>query len=153
MIKILLFFLLYLVMFTLLLNHPMSMVILILLVTININMIISSILNLSWNSYILIIIFLGGMLVLFIYIVSISSNEKFNKMNSLMLFPLIMTPSMIFIETPSMFCNNNNFINSISSMYMSSMMYFTLLIMIYLIITLLISVKISNNKLGPIRQK
>nr|YP_010561851.1 NADH dehydrogenase subunit 6 [Colossendeis brevirostris]UYX57812.1 NADH dehydrogenase subunit 6 [Colossendeis brevirostris] len=151
--KILLFSLMLMVMLTLLISHPLLMVILILSITFNINMIISLILNLSWNSYILIIIFLGGMLVLFIYIASISSNEKFKKLNIRVLTPLLILPLYMFIETPTLFSANNNFMASISSMYMASMMHFTLLIMFYLIITLLISVKIADNKFGPIRQK
>nr|YP_010564855.1 NADH dehydrogenase subunit 6 [Colossendeis robusta]UZA61258.1 NADH dehydrogenase subunit 6 [Colossendeis robusta] len=151
--KILLFSLMLMTASTILITHPLSMIILILMITININMIISLILNLSWNSYILIIIFLGGMLVLFIYIASISSNEKFKKMNMWMLTPLIMLSTYMYIEIPTLFCAENNFMKSISSMYMTSMMYFTLFMMIYLIITLLISVNIANNKFGPIRQK
>nr|YP_010561837.1 NADH dehydrogenase subunit 6 [Decolopoda australis]UYX57784.1 NADH dehydrogenase subunit 6 [Decolopoda australis] len=151
--KILLFSLMFMTMMILTMNHPLSLVVMILLITININMIISLILTLSWNSYILIIIFLGGMLVLFIYIASISSNEKFNKLNKMMLIPLMIFPTLIFIEIPSLFSINKNFMESISSMYMTSMMHFTLFIMVYLIITLLISVKIANNKFGPIRQK
>nr|AHH92971.1 NADH dehydrogenase subunit 6 [Lethe dura] len=59
-------------------NHPISMGLLILLHTLLICLLLGMLINSYWFSYILFLVFLGGLLVLFIYISSIASNEFLN---------------------------------------------------------------------------
>nr|YP_009643464.1 NADH dehydrogenase subunit 6 [Euscopus rufipes]APO08894.1 NADH dehydrogenase subunit 6 [Euscopus rufipes] len=58
-------------------NHPISMGLLIITQTMNISLLVGMLSSMFWFSYIIIIIMLSGMLVLFIYMASTASNEKF----------------------------------------------------------------------------
>nr|QNG56337.1 NADH dehydrogenase subunit 6 [Thesaurus zaitsevi]QNG56350.1 NADH dehydrogenase subunit 6 [Thesaurus zaitsevi] len=145
-------------------NHPLSFGLILLIQTI-LTMLITGMMSLNfWYSYILFLIMIGGMMVLFMYMTSIASNEKFK-------FSLNLTYSLLtlFSIMPFTFYMNNNvkffnenFIsqNKLSMfqlsmnkyMYMPSMMIY-LMIIVYLFITLIAIVKIINISYGPLRQK
>nr|YP_009185915.1 NADH dehydrogenase subunit 6 [Oxypoda acuminata]ALO70812.1 NADH dehydrogenase subunit 6 [Oxypoda acuminata] len=146
------------------LNHPMTLGMTLLLQTIIISM-ITGMLNMNfWFSYILFLIMIGGLLVLFIYMTSIASNEMFNYSNKIMLIILflVMTCMMIYM------CFDNFMINMLYSYkenillmknmslikffnYPSMLMVFFMII--YLFITLIAVVKITKIESGPLRQK
>nr|AML25564.1 NADH dehydrogenase subunit 6 [Anobiinae sp. BMNH 1274383] len=146
-------------------KHPMSMGMTLLFQTIIITM-ITGIMNQNfWFSYILFLIMVGGMLILFTYMTSIASNEKFKFSNkfmyySLMAFTLI-TLFLIFNNNDlliNMFMNKESLISTFKFSFMLSkflnfpfnlLMYMMIL---YLLITLIIVVKITNIKIGPLRQ-
>nr|YP_009740911.1 NADH dehydrogenase subunit 6 [Euthystira luteifemora]QID03925.1 NADH dehydrogenase subunit 6 [Euthystira luteifemora] len=152
------------------LNHPMSMMMFIIIQTIIIGLITGTMMESFWLSYILFLTFLGGMLVLFIYITSISSNELFNlksitMMISIVLFfitsmILIIMDKMMFLDlmknTETM--NINNSINyqemtmSLEKLYNKPMFIITMMMMIYLFLVLVAVVKITNINQGPIRK-
>nr|AAS18915.1 NADH dehydrogenase subunit 6 [Achelia bituberculata] len=146
-------------------KSPLMLVILILMQTIMLSLMIFYTHMSFWMSYILILIFLGGMLVIFIYIASLSSNEKFNvSWNNYIYMIFFLMGTMIF-----MYCmNENNLISQIfnfnknllfyqsdyvTNMYSFSMMLSTLFLALYLMITLFIIVKMSNMNKGPLRSK
>nr|YP_009740833.1 NADH dehydrogenase subunit 6 [Traulia lofaoshana]QID03834.1 NADH dehydrogenase subunit 6 [Traulia lofaoshana]QNM39708.1 NADH dehydrogenase subunit 6 [Traulia lofaoshana] len=152
------------------LNHPMSMMILIILQTILVGLMMGVMMESFWLSYILFLTFLGGMLVLFIYITSIASNEMFQIKSVMMIFTLmawtiitlmlIYMNKMMFIDlmknTETM--NINNLINyqemtmSLEKLYNKPNFIITMMMMIYLFIALLAVVKITNINQGPIRK-
>nr|YP_010491875.1 NADH dehydrogenase subunit 6 [Ontholestes orientalis]UWM92661.1 NADH dehydrogenase subunit 6 [Ontholestes orientalis] len=147
------------------LKHPLSMGITMLIQTILVSL-ISGILNMNfWFSYILFLIMIGGMLVLFIYMTSIASNEKFKFSNTLLLFMIFMfmMTMIMYMLMDNMFfymisysenlhssynynTNLNKFLN-----YPSNIILFMMII--YLFITLIAVVKITDIKFGPLRQK
>nr|YP_010953078.1 NADH dehydrogenase subunit 6 [Trichochrysea japana]WMQ75987.1 NADH dehydrogenase subunit 6 [Trichochrysea japana] len=148
------------------LNHPLSMGFNILIITIMISMITGMMNSTYWFSYILFLVMIGGMLILFMYMTSIASNEKFKFSYKI----IITSISMIFMST--FFIWNNEKINfnyktqEISQLFMKTnnmimnLKYFsnpmtTLLIcsLIYLLITMIMIVKITKKEKGPIRQK
>nr|YP_010988632.1 NADH dehydrogenase subunit 6 [Anaspides clarkei]WOR80924.1 NADH dehydrogenase subunit 6 [Anaspides clarkei] len=149
-------------------NHPLSMGLTLLIQTCFI-CVTSGITNLTfWFSYILFLIFLGGMLVLFIYVASLASNEMFKISFSflflisffLMLFLIFFMFSdflMFYINSLNM---GHSFLNFsyqplgqdlISFIYSPSIMFYTLFMVFYLLLTLIIAVKITNNFQGPLR--
>nr|YP_009338137.1 NADH dehydrogenase subunit 6 [Trichodes sinae]ANG08445.1 NADH dehydrogenase subunit 6 [Trichodes sinae] len=149
------------------LSHPMSLGAILLIQTILISLIINFLNFNFWFSYILFLIMIGGMLILFIYMTSIASNEKFyfsNKLSLLLSTMLIMIIIMMILD--SYYFNNlsnnmetmklNNYINfnlSMSkffSMPNQSLYYISIM---YLLITLIAVVKISNINMGPLRPK
>nr|DAA06218.1 TPA_exp: truncated NADH dehydrogenase subunit 6 [Drosophila persimilis] len=73
--------------------HPLAMGLTLLIQTIFICLISGLMTKSFWYSYILFLIFLGGMLVLFIYVTSLASNEMFNLSISSTLF----STSILFI--------------------------------------------------------
>nr|YP_010988697.1 NADH dehydrogenase subunit 6 [Anaspides richardsoni]WOR81015.1 NADH dehydrogenase subunit 6 [Anaspides richardsoni] len=152
----------------LLTNHPLSMGLTLLTQTCFI-CVTSGMINLTfWFSYILFLIFLGGMLVLFIYVASLASNEMF-KMSFTFLFLLGVAVIfffmfylfsdflMFYIDSLDMSSSNLNFTsqlsnqNLISFIYAPSIMFYTLFMVFYLLLTLIVAVKITNNFQGPLR--
>nr|UFZ13801.1 NADH dehydrogenase subunit 6 [Anachauliodes laboissierei] len=150
-----------------LMNHPLAMGLILLIQTILISLLTGLFLQTFWFSYILFLIMLGGMLVLFIYMTSLASNELFSfSMKSFMLnLILLMMISflMFFIYQYLNSMNSdmmllNNFIfnkeNNIEliKLYNSPTMLLTLMLINYLFLTLIIVVKITNINQGPLRQ-
>nr|YP_009142413.1 NADH dehydrogenase subunit 6 [Trilophidia annulata]AKH04356.1 NADH dehydrogenase subunit 6 [Trilophidia annulata]QOL00787.1 NADH dehydrogenase subunit 6 [Trilophidia annulata] len=152
------------------LNHPMSMMMMIIAQTIMIGMMTGMMMESFWLSYILFITFLGGMLVLFIYITSIASNEMFKlksininlTMITIMILMMIMymTDKVMLME---MFKNSETTIlkmkmnfqemtMSLTKLYNNPTVIITMTMMIYLFIALLAVVKITNINQGPIRK-
>nr|AND96755.1 NADH deshydrogenase subunit 6 [Onthophagus longimanus] len=142
-------------------KHPLSMGIILLIQTINLSMYMGY-LNLNyWYSYILFLIMIGGMLVLFIYMTSVASNEKFSPSIKLLFYFLSMI--LIFmILLPMMdpfYLNlNNNFIELNEIINMSLNKYYNLpnsiimyMLILYLLISLLAIVKITSFKKGSLR--
>nr|QUB07199.1 NADH dehydrogenase subunit 6 [Syneta adamsi] len=147
-------------------NHPLSFGLILLLNTCIISL-ISGLMNYNyWYSYILFLIMIGSMLILFIYMTSIASNEKFkfsNKMLNIMKLSLLMIFFMMILDTFYMdnlmimeIINQNIFIYPYLSLmkYLNFPNYLILItIIIYLFITLIMVVKITSIGHGPLRQK
>nr|UJG45186.1 NADH dehydrogenase subunit 6 [Scathophaga inquinata] len=122
-----------------------------------------------WFSYILFLVFLGGMLVLFIYVTSLASNEMFSFSIKLLFISLIIFTTMMitlfFIDKNNLLNYSNMEIQSISNMnsylmenslslnklYNYPTNLLTILLMNYLLITLIAVVKITNLFKGPLR--
>nr|ASY98259.1 NADH dehydrogenase subunit 6 [Pseudogalepsus sp. JZ-2017] len=145
-------------------NHPLSMGLILFLQTI-LMCLISGLMSLSfWFSYILLLIYLGGMLVLFMYVTSLASNEMFFwKMK--MMIPIGFLPityiciyfcnpqiSLNFyenLENLTIFTSNSS--NFLLKMYNQPINMMTILIATYLFLTLIAVVKIINIHKGPLR--
>nr|QJF47667.1 NADH dehydrogenase subunit 6 [Plebejus argus] len=154
-------------------NHPLSMGMLILIQTLLLCLISGMLINTYWFSYILFLTFSGGLLVLFIYVSSIASNEMFKiKMKN----KLLMLIYMIMLFMFSLYFMNNmyimkmmmineemmNLLNSIyflnefnninlSKLYNEQTYLMMMMMIIYLFITLIVVVKITNIFFGPLR--
>lgn len=147
------------------LAHPLSIGLTLLIQTIFISLTAGLSTYSYWFSYILFIIFLGGMLVLFIYVTSLASNESFffswSAITFSLVFLLILTSLTLFwdpltvttmtqLPLPSFtFRTSNVFI--IRWIYSSNVIRFTLYIILYLLLTLIVVVKITNLFKGPLR--
>nr|QTC08237.1 NADH dehydrogenase subunit 6 [Nigronia serricornis] len=150
-----------------LMNHPLAMGLILLIQTILISLITGFMMQTFWFSYILFLIMLGGMLVLFIYMTSLASNELFYfSMKSLSINMGILTTLFLFFVW---YFPYNNFLNldmnnfKLTSIYTENnmellklynfpTMNLTLMLVIYLFLTLIIVVKITNINQGPLRQ-
>merc|ERR1711874_336699 len=111
--------------------------------------------------------FLGGMLVLFIYVTSLASNEVFKP--SILIIRVIIplsTIGLIFLVLdPIIFIQNTlvkkrslikDFVYStdmelINTIYNSTNINATIFIVFYLLLTLIVVVKITGNFFGPLR--
>nr|AEW48912.1 NADH dehydrogenase subunit 6 [Locusta migratoria] len=151
-------------------NHPMSIMMTIIIQTLFISMMTGTMMESFWLSYILLLTFLGGMMVLFIYITSIASNEMFKiKINSIIIivYMMIILSTLMYnvdkmISTEmiknSEIMNLNYSINfkemstSLVKLYNKPTVIITIMMMIYLFITLLAVVKITNINQGPMRK-
>nr|UFP05419.1 NADH dehydrogenase subunit 6 [Sucra jujuba] len=156
------------------LYHPLSIGLMILFQTLLMCLLSSMLIKTYWFSYILFLTFLGGLLVLFIYVSSIASNEMFNlsfnmklmMMTSLMLIIMMQIYSYNFenlnwmnlsnniSENNNMmnisFFNNENKIN-LNKLYNNQTYLIMMMLVIYLFISLVAVVKITNIHYGPLR--
>nr|YP_009047725.1 NADH dehydrogenase subunit 6 [Striatobalanus amaryllis]AGZ92377.1 NADH dehydrogenase subunit 6 [Striatobalanus amaryllis] len=139
--------------------HPLAMIFILILQTMLISILMYSITQFPWFSYTLILVFLGGMLILFTYMSNIASNEMF-KPNLKMLLPLVLAPISAFLiplpkqnltsETKTTY--TDQFSNlTIFKPFSDAIMPITLLMASYIILTLLTVVKISKMNQGPLR--
>nr|YP_011021008.1 NADH dehydrogenase subunit 6 [Minois paupera]WQM20667.1 NADH dehydrogenase subunit 6 [Minois paupera] len=161
----------FLTIFMFFINHPISMGLLILLQTLLICILLGMLINTYWFSYILFLVFLGGLLVLFIYISSIASNELMNfslinKFNFIipfviLLISILMKNNLNWLNF-SMNEDMNNFINmflfsynenniNLFKLYNEQTYLLMIMMIIYLFITLIAVVKITNIFFGPLR--
>nr|YP_009122010.1 NADH dehydrogenase subunit 6 [Bombyx huttoni]AJH65748.1 NADH dehydrogenase subunit 6 [Bombyx huttoni] len=154
-------------------NHPLSMGMMILMQTMMTCIISGMIIKTYWFSYILFLIFMGGLLVLFIYVASIASNELFlfnlnMKMLNIIIMMIIFMMFVYFyfftkynnlIENnlemnnffyKMLFFNDENKIN-LNKMYNNKTSFLTMMLITYLFINLVAVVKITNIFYGPLR--
>lgn len=111
-----------------------------------------SFLRLSWLTYTLILLYVGGIMVLFIYLCRLSSFSKIetNKIRLILLSVTLIIITRFFLgQTSSWFKFQRGRI--ISSLYFSSRFLIFLILGIYLIIGLLISILLIEKVKGPLK--
>nr|YP_010954794.1 NADH dehydrogenase subunit 6 [Hemisodorcus derelictus]WMW30179.1 NADH dehydrogenase subunit 6 [Hemisodorcus derelictus] len=145
-----------------LMNHPLSLGLL-LLIQSTLIALISGWMNITfWYSYILLLIMIGGMLVLFLYMTSVASNEKFKFSLPLLfiftLLMLILIPSNFMDQwfTSSKILISENIFFTFSLLSLNKFLNFpaimiSVMLIIYLLITLIVVISISKFKQGPLR--
>nr|YP_009826136.1 NADH dehydrogenase subunit 6 [Shoveliteratura triangula]QIV68427.1 NADH dehydrogenase subunit 6 [Shoveliteratura triangula] len=154
-------------------NHPMAMTLIIILQTLIVALTTGMMTSTFWFSYILFLVFLGGMLVLFIYITSLASNELFSIPTKSLIITLLLLSTIILISliADSSMWNSLNFNEDMNNMnnefitlhdesnYLLTKLYnkptdlITLMLVNYLFLTLIAIVKITNIFQGPLRPK
>nr|UJG45212.1 NADH dehydrogenase subunit 6 [Perlodes microcephalus] len=153
-------------------KHPLAMGLMLLLQTICICLMTGFTTQSFWFSYILFLVFLGGLLVLFIYVTSLASNEMFTlSVHTALLITTTLAVSLmiiIFIDPITLLTPHCNLeMSNITQMNvhceeasMSLIKLFnqptgliTLMLALYLFLTLIAVVKITMIFFGPLRQK
>nr|YP_009560909.1 NADH dehydrogenase subunit 6 [Hydrotaea chalcogaster]QAB45342.1 NADH dehydrogenase subunit 6 [Hydrotaea chalcogaster] len=150
-------------------KHPLAMGLTLLIQTFLISMMTGLMSKSFWFSYILFLVFIGGMLVLFIYVTSLASNEMFSFSIKLLMisiiFIFITLLTIYFIDKNLLMQYSNYEINTINNMnsylmenslslnklYNYPMNLLTILLMNYLLITLIAVIKITKLHKGPLR--
>nr|YP_009560244.1 NADH dehydrogenase subunit 6 [Oxysarcodexia terminalis]QAA79142.1 NADH dehydrogenase subunit 6 [Oxysarcodexia terminalis] len=150
-------------------KHPLAMGLTLLIQTTLICLTSGLMTKTFWFSYILFLVFLGGMLVLFIYVTSLASNEMFSFSIKLMITAMIMFTLSIMIlffidkniimqytnmEIKSIFDMNSYMMEnslSLNKLYNYPTNLLTIMLMNYLLITLIAVVKITKLFKGPLR--
>nr|QXG15684.1 NADH dehydrogenase subunit 6 [Triceratopyga calliphoroides] len=150
-------------------KHPLAMGLILLIQTTLVTLTSGLMTKSFWFSYILFLVFLGGMLVLFIYVTSLASNEMFTFSIKLLFISLsifmLMIITLFFMDKNNLLQYQNLEIKSIYDMnsylmenslslnklYNYPTNLLTILLMNYLLITLIAVVKITNLFKGPLR--
>nr|QXG82708.1 NADH dehydrogenase subunit 6 [Kyklioacalles sp. BMNH 1043787] len=149
------------------LNHPLSLGCILFMQTYLISMMSGSFYYNFWFCYILFLIMIGGMLVMFIYMTSIASNEKF-----LMPGKFLAISTFIFANILLSMLMKDNFYSYIINSSINSFPFFSnlsnlslnkfynhpnlsimIFLMIYLLLALVAIEKIIDKNLGSLRQK
>nr|YP_010999068.1 NADH dehydrogenase subunit 6 [Eupolyphaga nigrinotum]WPM91826.1 NADH dehydrogenase subunit 6 [Eupolyphaga nigrinotum] len=142
-------------------KHPLAMGSILLIQTTIMCIISGLMMQTFWFSYVLFLIFLGGMLVLFIYVTSLASNEMFNMsmkmitMMTVMIIPL----TMLTINLPQnnidlmsqILMSENEITTLLTKLYNKPNNMITILLASYLFLSLIVVAKITNISKGPLR--
>nr|AQP26948.1 NADH dehydrogenase subunit 6 [Procapritermes sp. 1 TB-2017] len=141
-------------------KHPLAMGMMLLLQTTMVCIISGTMYKTFWFSYILFMIMIGGMLVLFMYMTSLASNEMFSPSNKMLMATLAMLPAMSYIM-PTVINNKemnmyetmmeNDITTTTTVMYNQMMGTMTTLLVLYMLLTLIVVVNIINVSKGPLR--
>ena len=138
-------------------KNPISIGVLLLIQTLFITILVS-IWNLSsWISIIIFLILIGGLLILFIYIIRVACNEKFKRNYKI----IIITLFLMFIPSEEIIIeiNINEYIYSFKSneilsfliIFNTKTMIISILIFIYIYLTIIVVSTIVKIYKGPLR--
>ena len=145
-------------------THPLSIGVNLLINVIVISLIVGVFHSNLWVSYATILILLGGLLVIFIYVSLLASNEIFNFSNYF--FPIILISTIIFIIILINFNKlevltgtidnhlkeiNINSIDWLTDFYSLELSNLTLFLIFYLLLTLLVVVFNTKKNHGTLR--
>nr|YP_010031486.1 NADH dehydrogenase subunit 6 [Togoperla limbata]QOV02877.1 NADH dehydrogenase subunit 6 [Togoperla limbata] len=150
-------------------SHPLASGLMLLLQTLIVALIAGFMTQSFWFSYILFLVFLGGLLVLFIYVTSLASNEMFSLSLHTLLYtslPLLSIGVMFSFLDPHAMINLTNNTDlyspttelphlenafSLMKLYNNPTSLITLMLVLYLFLTLIAVVKITKISHGPLR--
>lgn len=141
------------------LNHPLRIGLILILQTINVRLIAGIIIKSFWFSYVFVIIILRGSLVLFIYISRIASNEKFNISTKLLYLIIIIIIINIIItfwydsSTLELSSQTLHHISSLNKLFRIQNLNVTIILALYLLLTMVAINYIVNISEGPLRSK
>nr|YP_010268831.1 NADH dehydrogenase subunit 6 [Thetibates serena]UIG88151.1 NADH dehydrogenase subunit 6 [Thetibates serena]UIG88171.1 NADH dehydrogenase subunit 6 [Thetibates serena] len=144
-----------------LLNHPLSMGFNLIIQTLTMSIMMNIMMKYSWFSYMLVLMMLGGMLVLFMYMASIASNEimkfsfKFTMliMMTMMLLYFMTKNNLIMEKSTIMSMIENKNIESMMKMFNTKNSILTIMMALYLLLTMIMITYITNIHEGPMRKK
>nr|WOW99162.1 NADH dehydrogenase subunit 6 [Tropiduchidae sp. 2 WQW-2023a] len=154
---------------TSLMKHPISMGTMVIIQTMMISMTMVMDSKKSWFSYILFITIIGGMMIMFMYMSSIASNEKFSlKMSKLLLFSTMLMfmiwlitnmklndqtmESLIKMKEIKQISHENEDLKALSKFFNLKKMNITMFMMITLMLTMVVVSNISNSFEGPLKK-
>nr|YP_010990562.1 NADH dehydrogenase subunit 6 [Aplos simplex]WOW98876.1 NADH dehydrogenase subunit 6 [Aplos simplex] len=144
-------------------KHPMSMGTILILQTIMMSIYMSKKSMNSWFSYILFITIIGGMMIMFMYMSSIASNEMF-KPKSKKIMMMITTFTLIMMMNTEMMTELNKLIEqkmnmmekeeikASSKFFNSKKMNMTIIMMMILMLTMVSITNISSTFEGPLKK-
>nr|UGN61729.1 NADH dehydrogenase subunit 6 [Cryptocercus tazigouensis] len=145
-------------------NHPLAMGLMLLMQTILVCLMSGMMSQSFWFAYIMFLIFIGGMLVLFIYVTSLASNEMLTLSTKMMIMStmsmmliMLTTKNWMKINNSEMLTNeelnlNNENLTQLNKLYNKPNGKMTIMLASYLFLALITVVKITNITKGPLRQ-
>nr|QZZ18367.1 NADH dehydrogenase subunit 6 [Yangisunda tiani] len=141
---------------TLTLNNPMALGFMLMTQTMLMIFIMNKMMSSSWFAMITFMMMIGGLLIMFMYMSSIASNEKFKMKINLMIILMIM-----IIMTDEMIMENQiyepmnigfmEFNFSLTKFYNKKSMMMTILLVMYLLLTMISVTKLVKHHKGPLR--
>nr|YP_008378746.1 NADH dehydrogenase subunit 6 [Brachycybe lecontii]AFR77043.1 NADH dehydrogenase subunit 6 [Brachycybe lecontii] len=134
-------------------THPMLLGLITILVSFFMTMSIGLMMSSFWISYILFLIYLGAIMVLFIYMISLSPNEIFTKLNLSIIMMMFMMSIIIYLISSNLFSLNLSYAITMkfTKLFSMSMFLITLMMMIFLLFSLFAIMKITKFYQGPMR--
>uniref|UniRef100_UPI003002606B NADH dehydrogenase subunit 6 n=1 Tax=Triatoma boliviana TaxID=3120505 RepID=UPI003002606B len=147
-------------------KHPLSMGLTLIIQTIMVSIMTGLMINVFWFSYILIISMLSGALVLFTYMASVASNEKFHTSMQMMIFiMMILIPASISFFLVDQLENkmiwstmkkdmlSMEYTDTLLKLFNLHNLFITILMISYLFLTMIAVTYVTNIYEGPLRMK
>nr|YP_010953309.1 NADH dehydrogenase subunit 6 [Deleatidium vernale]WMQ76564.1 NADH dehydrogenase subunit 6 [Deleatidium vernale] len=143
--------------------HPLAMGLILLIQSLGVALLTGVIAPTFWFSYILFLVFLGGLMVLFIYVTSLASNEMFSlsSLSLLTVAPMlaILLLSMLTVDswavnlipTTLEFTSLTPLSDYLVKLYSYPTSLMTSFLIVYLLLTLIAVVTITKFLNGPLR--
>nr|BAJ24566.1 NADH dehydrogenase subunit 6 [Neohirasea japonica] len=139
----------------LIMKHPLSMGLLIIMQTIIISMITGMMYKTFWFSYILFLMYIGGMMVLFIYMTSLMPNMMFTISNKNIIIMMLIMMTMIIMNknynTMNIDMMTNSYNMILTKMYNKPVNLSIIMLASYLLFTMITVFKIMEYNKGPLR--
>nr|UBT70834.1 NADH dehydrogenase subunit 6 [Eupteryx gracilirama] len=142
---------------TLFMTNPMSMGLILMTQTMMVIIYMNLIMTSSWFSMATFMMMIGGLLIMFMYMSSIASNEKF-KMNIniiiIILLMMMITDEMMIeqqINENQELNISNNMNLSLTKIYNNKSMMITIMLVLYLLLTMISVTKMVKHHKGPLR--
>nr|WRQ18274.1 NADH dehydrogenase subunit 6 [Onukigallia onukii] len=146
-------------MMSLMMKNPMSMGISLLMQTIVMITLMNKISSSSWFPMITFLMMIGGLMILFMYMSSIASNEKFKmnlKTTMMIIIMMILTDEMMMnmqtSENQSMMMSKSLESLSMNKLY-SKTFTISMIMVIFLLLTMISISKMVKHYEGPLRSK
>jgi len=135
------------------LSHPIRLRISLILIAI-LARIISLWINSSWFFYLIVLVFLGGVIILIIYIRTLAANEKFRRIsinyNTIGIILMVRLSILVVLKYKNIlqFIRRNN--TAVGIIYEASNFSLLLFLITYLLLTLVCVVKLVKFESGPL---
>nr|QGX04661.1 NADH dehydrogenase subunit 6 [Undinula vulgaris] len=133
-------------------THPITLSMFLIMISLSTGLLLFS-MNISWFMYLLVLVFLGGVMILIIYMSTLAANEKFiSNYTMFNLMPLVILLIFSFMMMNYYYCNYmlSESISSVMSIYEMSFYNFLVFLMIYLLLTMVSVVKLVKFETGPL---
>nr|YP_010879009.1 NADH dehydrogenase subunit 6 [Batracomorphus matsumurai]WHE42661.1 NADH dehydrogenase subunit 6 [Batracomorphus matsumurai] len=142
------------------LNNPLSISVALIMKTLMISILMNLMSQNSWLSMMFFLMMVGGLLIMFSYMTSIVSNEKFKfniNLTIILMMLLIPMESNLFLiltnENQEMLTSNSMMELMLMKMYNKKSLFMLIFMVIYLLITMIMVSKMIMKNLGPLRSK
>nr|YP_010363561.1 NADH dehydrogenase subunit 6 [Atkinsoniella wui]UNZ12662.1 NADH dehydrogenase subunit 6 [Atkinsoniella wui] len=141
------------------LMNPLSMGLILLTQTLLMTMMMNKMMFSSWFPMITFLMMVGGLLILFTYMSSIASNEKFKlklNLSIVLMIVILITEEMMNENQINELQNLTNLTQEYFSMiklYNKKSMILTIILVLYLLLTMIVVTKIVKHHEGPLRSK
>nr|UYA97431.1 NADH dehydrogenase subunit 6 [Megacopta cribraria]UYA97444.1 NADH dehydrogenase subunit 6 [Megacopta cribraria] len=135
-------------------KHPLSMGMILITQTLVIAITTGMMIKTFFFSYIVTIIMMSGALVLFIYMASVASNEKFNPSIKIAMMFMMTIATTWMMKTSEIHHNmQSQEIKMVVKMFNMTNAFMTMMMILYLLFTMITASSIANIKEGPLRMK
>ena len=105
----------------------------------------------SWIIYLLILVFLGGVIILIGYIRTLASNEKIElKLNKIILYIILSFFNIILLKENCNFSNQSYSLSWVNSIYCTNHNILILFLFIYLLLTIVCVIKLIKIEGRPL---
>nr|YP_010583023.1 NADH dehydrogenase subunit 6 [Zorka agnesae]UGN61469.1 NADH dehydrogenase subunit 6 [Zorka agnesae] len=142
---------------TIFMNNPMSLGLLLLMQTMMVILFMNKVMLSSWFSMVTFMMMIGGLLIMFMYMSGIASNEKFKlniNISMVIIISLIIMEELMFenqINEEQKFINLSTMDLSLTKIYNSKSFLMTIVLVMYLLLTMISVTKMVKHNKGPLR--